>query len=78
MSKKVRRDGASSEQVFDFVQKFNQIVAFDEEFARQLPSHEFELSFDKAGGIYIDGKPLGVNIEQRHRGLRRRASTANE
>jgi len=73
---KVRRGKASPEQVFDFIQKFNQVVTLDEEFARQLPSHEFELSFNRAGGIYIDGEPLGVNIEQRHRSLRRRASTS--
>lgn len=65
--RKVKESTLPSEQAFEFVQKFNQVVALDQEFARQLPSHEFELSFDKDGSIYIDGKPLGVNIKQRHR-----------
>lgn len=39
----------------------------DEDFARQLPAHEFELRFDEAGNIYVDGKPLGMNINKRYR-----------
>lgn len=74
MSKKVRRAGISSERIFDFVQMFNRVVTLDKEFARQLPHHEFELGFDEAGSIYIDGKPLGVNVRQRHRTLRLHAS----
>ena len=61
-------------RVPDFVQLFNRVVTLDEELARQLPAHEFELSFDKAGSIFIDGKPLGVNVNQRHRALRLRVS----
>lgn len=60
--------------MFDFVQMFNRVVTLDSEFARQLPAHEFELKFDEAGSIYIDGKPLGVNVRQRHRALRFRGS----
>lgn len=74
MSKKARQPGIPSERVFDYVQKFNRVVTLDEEFARQLPTHEFELSFDEAGSIYIDGKPLGVNVNQRYRALRLRGA----
>ncbi len=74
MSKKARQPEIPAERVFDFVQKFNRVVTLDEEFAGRLPAHEFELSFDKAGRIYIDGKPLGVNVKQRHRALRLRES----
>lgn len=74
MSKKVRQAGIRSERMFDFVQMFNRVVTLDREFARQLPHHEFELEFDGAGSIYIDGKPLGVNVKQRYRALRLHAS----
>ena len=57
-------------RTFGFVMMFNRIVMLDEEFARQLPAHEFELRFDETGSIYIDGKPLGANVKQRHRALR--------
>lgn len=67
MSKKVRQSGIPSERIFEFVRKFNQLVTLDEGLARQLPAHEFELNFDQAGRIYIDGKPLGVSVQQRQR-----------
>lgn len=72
MSKKDRRTALSPERVLDFVQAFNRIATLDDDFARQLPAHEFELSFDKAGSIYIDGKPIGVNVKQPQRAPRLR------
>lgn len=64
MSKKARRTEPQHDQIFDFIQKFNRDVTLDEELARQLPTHEFELSFDEGGSVYIDGKLLGVNVNQ--------------
>lgn len=77
MKKKVRQSVVPPEQVFDLLQKFNRVVTLDEEFARQLPAHEFELSFDESGSIYIDGKSIGVNVKQRHRALRLRESRSS-
>jgi hypothetical protein len=74
MSKKGRRTAIPPERMLDFVQTFNRLVTLDEELARQLPGHEFELSFDDTGNIYVDGKPLGVNVKQRHRALRLRGT----
>lgn len=54
----------------DFAQMFNRLAVLDEEITRHLPTHEFELKFDERGGIYVDGKPLGVNVRQRFRALR--------
>jgi len=70
MSKKVRRPGIVAERMLEFAQMFNRVMVLDDEFTRQLPAHEFELRFDETGSIYIDGKPLGVNVKQRHRALR--------
>jgi hypothetical protein len=56
--------------MFDFLHKFNRVIALDEELARQLPEAEFELRFDDTGNIYINGKPAGMNVEQRHQALR--------
>ena len=74
MSKKVRRSGIAAERMLEFAQMFNRVMVLDEEFARQLPAHEFELRFDEGGSIYLDGRPLGVNVKQRYRALRLHAS----
>lgn len=74
MNEKPLQPEISSEQALDFVQKFNRIVTLDEELARQLPPHEFELSFDTTGSIYVDGESLGVNVQRRYRALRLRTS----
>lgn len=70
MSPELRQPDIPPDRVFDFLQKFNRIVTLDEELGRQLPSRELELSFDKAGSIYVDGKSLGVNVQRRYRALR--------
>jgi hypothetical protein len=57
------------DEVFDYLKMFNRIVALDEELAARLPETEFELSFNHAGDIYIDGEPLGVNVKQRYEAL---------
>lgn len=57
-------------RVPDFVQLFNRVETLDEELARQLPAHEFELSFDETGRIYVDGKSLGVSVKHLHRARR--------
>jgi hypothetical protein len=57
------------QQVFDFIKMFNQLAVLDEELASLLPEDEFELKFDEAGGIYINNKPLGVNVKQRYKAL---------
>lgn len=72
MSKKVARSRSSPEPVLDFIQKFNRVVTLDKELARKLPAREFELRFDEAGNICIDGKPLGINVNERARALRLR------
>jgi len=69
MSEKTRHQTLPSQQMFDFVKMFNQIVVLDEELACLLPEDEFELKFDEAGSIYINGKPLGVNVKQRYNAL---------
>jgi hypothetical protein len=69
MSEKTRRQTLPSQQMFDFVKMFNQIVVLDEELARLLPEDEFELKFDESGGIYVNDKPLGVNVRERYNAL---------
>jgi hypothetical protein len=59
----------SSEEIFDYLKMFNQVVVSDEELASRLPETEFELSFTCEGDIYVDGAPLGVNIKQRYETL---------
>ncbi len=68
MSEKTRQT-LSSQQMFDFVKMFNQIVVLDEELARLLPEDEFELKFDESGGIYVNDKPLGVNVREPYNAL---------
>ncbi len=58
-----------SQQMFDFVKMFNLIIVLDEELARLLPEDEFELKFDGLGGIYVNDKPLGVNVRERYNAL---------
>ena len=57
------------EQIFHYLEMFNQVVDIDEELASRLPETEFELSFTCEGDIYVDGAPLGVNIKQRYESL---------
>ena len=59
----------SSEEIFEYLKMFNQVVVSDEELASRLPETEFELSFTCEGDIYVDGAPLGVNIKQRYETL---------
>jgi len=68
------RRNIRAEQMLGFTQKFNRMIVLDEQFASRLPAHEFELSFDEAGNIYVDGKSLGVNVIHRYRALRPRGS----
>lgn len=56
-------------QKFEFMEMFNQLVILDQGFAERLPQGEFELAFDSAGNIYIDGKPFGANLEDLHKSL---------
>lgn len=70
MKRKTRGSRMPADRVFDFAQMFNRLAVLDEEIARRLPAHEFELSFDERGGIYVDGKALGVNVRRRYRALR--------
>jgi hypothetical protein len=59
----------SPEEIFDYLRMFNHVVVSDEELASQLPEREFELSFNRQGDIYVDGKFLGVNVKQRYEAL---------
>jgi hypothetical protein len=54
---------------FEFMELFNQVVVLDQHFADRLPQREFELAFDEAGEIYIDGQPLGANVLSLHQSL---------
>jgi hypothetical protein len=69
MSEKTRYQTPPSQQVFDFVKMFNRIVVLDEELARMLPEDEFELEFDESGDIYVNDKPLGINVRERYNAL---------
>jgi hypothetical protein len=35
----------------------------------RLPETEFALSFNHDGDIYVNGKPVGVNVKQRYEAL---------
>ena len=67
---KTQRESLSDE-IFDYLKMFNQIIVLDEEFATQFPKAEFELSFTSEGDIYVDGKALGVNVKERFAALAR-------
>lgn len=74
MIKNARQANLAQGQLFDFLQKFDQLVTLDEELARRLPAREFELNFDKEGCVYVDGEPLSINVKAA--GLYARASRA--
>jgi hypothetical protein len=59
----------SSEEIFNYLKMFNRVVVVDEELASRLPETEFELSFNREGDIYLDGKFLEVNVKQRYEAL---------
>lgn len=59
----------SSDETFEYLKMFNYVVMSDEEFAARLPETEFELSFSREGDIYVDGKPLEVNVKERYEAL---------
>ena len=66
--KKVKEKPASAE-LFDYLKMFNHVVIIDNELAAQLPTTEFELSFNHRGDIYINQVPLGVNVKQRYNAM---------
>jgi hypothetical protein len=68
MMSKTQRE-PSSEEIFNHLKMFNQIITLDEEFAAQFPVEEFELSFTSEGDIYVDGKAVGVNVKERFAAL---------
>lgn len=59
----------SSDEIFYYLKMFNQVVIVDEDLVSLLPETEFELSFNRKGDIYVDGKSLGVNVKQRYEAL---------
>lgn len=59
---------SSDSQTFELLEMFNQVVIQDHDFADLLPSHEFELSFDRSGNAYIDGQ-LSINVKRRYESL---------
>jgi hypothetical protein len=59
----------SSDETFEYLKMFNHVVVSDEEFAARLPETEFELSFSHEGDIYVNGKPLEVNVKERYEAL---------
>jgi hypothetical protein len=60
---------SSSDTTFEYLKMFNHVVVSDEEFATRLPETEFELSFNCEGDIYVDGKPLNMNVKERYEAL---------
>jgi hypothetical protein len=56
-------------ELFNYLMMFNHVVIMDEELAAQLPTTEFEVSFNRMGDIYINQVPLGVNVKQRYDAL---------
>lgn len=60
---------SSSNETLEYLKMFNYVVVSDEEFAARLPETEFELSFSREGDIYVDGKPLEVNVKERYEAL---------
>ena len=59
----------SSGELFEYLKMFNHVVVSDEELASRLLETEFEISFTCEGDIYVDRRPLGVNIKQRYETL---------
>jgi hypothetical protein len=68
MMSKAQR-ASSSEEIFNYLKIFNQVIMLDEEFATQFPAGEFELSFTSEGDIYVDSKAIGVNVKERFAAL---------
>ena len=60
---------SSSDETFEYLKMFNYVVVSDEELAARLPETEFELSFSREGDVYVDGKPLAVNVKERYEAL---------
>ena len=58
-----------SDETFEYLKRLNYVVMSDEEFAARLPETEFDLSFSREGDIYVDGKPLKVNVKERYEAL---------
>jgi|APPan5920702856_1055754.scaffolds.fasta_scaffold143111_1 hypothetical protein len=56
-------------ELFNYLMMFNHVVTIDEELAAQLPTTEFEVSFNRMGDIYVNRVPLGVNVKQRYDAL---------
>lgn len=59
----------SSAELFDYLKMFNHVIIIDDELAAQLPTTEFELSFNQLGDIYVNRVPLQVNVKQRYDAL---------
>jgi hypothetical protein len=59
----------SSAALFDYLKMFNYLAVSDEELSARLPETEFALSFNHDGDIYVNGKPVGVNVKQRYEAL---------
>ncbi|GEM_PF-1808383 len=55
----------SADRIFDLLKMFNQLVILDETLARRLPDTEFELDFNEAGDVYVNGQALGMNVPRR-------------
>ena len=63
------RPNPLSDTTFEYLKMFNHVVVSDEEFAARLPETEFDLSFSHEGDIYVNGKPLEVNVKERDEAL---------
>jgi len=59
----------SSEEIFDYVKMFNYLAVSDAELSARLPETEFELNFNRDGDLYVNGKPVRVNVKQRYEAL---------
>jgi hypothetical protein len=68
---------SSSDETFEYLKMFNYVVVSDEALAARLPETEFELSFSREGDIYVDGKPIAVNVKECYEALVRRQSWMN-
>ena len=59
----------SPDTTFEYLKMFNHVVVSDEEVATRLPETEFELNFSCEGDIYVNGKPLNMNVKERYEAL---------
>jgi len=64
MARRTPKRRPSPERMLEFVKMFNKLVVLDDELSAKLPEDEFELDFDPNGGIYVDGKSLGLNVKE--------------